>query len=85
MKSKIFVDVKKTFGQTVLYHRRRLGISQEQLAARSGLHRTYIGDIERGKRNISLKNIAKLAEALGITASDLLAKIKPVKESEIER
>lgn len=85
MKRRVFFDAKKLFGQNILCHRKKLGISQEQLAERSGLHRTYIGDIERGKRNVSLENIVKLAEALEITASNLLAKIKPVKESEIER
>lgn len=49
-----------------------LGISQEELAARANLHRTYVGDIERGKRNLSLVNMAKVAEALGKKLSDLV-------------
>jgi transcriptional regulator with XRE-family HTH domain len=44
------------------------------LAERAGLHRTYIGDIERGARNLSLENIEKLAKALQISISDLFAK-----------
>lgn len=48
------------------------GISQEQLAERAGLDRTYVSSVERGKRNISLNNIFKLAEALNVTPADLV-------------
>jgi transcriptional regulator with XRE-family HTH domain len=48
------------------------GISQEELAQRSGLHRTYVSSVERGERNISLINIAKLANALGVKPSELM-------------
>lgn len=54
--------------------RNELDLSQEELSSRSGLHRTYISDIELGKRNISLLNLARLAGALGLTASELLQK-----------
>lgn len=50
------------------------GLSQEQLADAAGLHRTFVGSVERCERNISLDNIAKLAAALGVSASSLLAK-----------
>ena len=55
-------------------HERRelLGISQEELAHRAGLHRTYISDIERGARNPSLKTLSRLADALEISTSDLI-------------
>ena len=56
------------FGERVLLLRRRQGLSQEQLARKSGLHRTYIGGVERGERNISLVNIHRLADALNVTA-----------------
>ena len=64
-------DIKHQFGAGVQKRRNELGISQEALAERAGLHRTYIGDIERGSRNVSLQNIQKLADALEISISDL--------------
>src|SRR3954467_14114475 len=57
-------DIKSRFGTAVRSRRKRLGFSQEELAGRAGLHRTYIADIERGARNLSLANIEKLAKAL---------------------
>jgi transcriptional regulator with XRE-family HTH domain len=48
------------------------GISQEGLADLAGLHRTYVGSIERSERNVSIDNIAKLAHALGVEARELL-------------
>jgi transcriptional regulator with XRE-family HTH domain len=61
-------------GLCVAIQRRReaLGISQEEVATRSGLHRTYISDIERGSRNPTLKTLARLTVALEISASDLI-------------
>ena len=50
------------------------GISQEDLAHRSGMHRTYVGGIERGERNVSYANLLRLAEALGVPPSQLLAR-----------
>jgi transcriptional regulator with XRE-family HTH domain len=47
-------------------------LSQEALAERTGLHRTYMGSVERGERNVSLDNIYRLAEALGVSAGSLL-------------
>lgn len=52
--------------------RSELGISQEELAARSGLHRTYIGGIERAERNVSLATLEMIAEGLDILPSELL-------------
>lgn len=48
------------------------GLSQEELAARAGLHRTYVSSVERGERNLSLANIHRLADALGVPPSSLL-------------
>ena len=60
------------FGVAVRTRRLRLGLSQERLADRAKLHRTYIGSIERGERNVSLANIVAIAQALSVTASRLL-------------
>lgn len=59
------------FGTALKSFRRRRGIKQEQLAARTGLHRTYISNVERGRCNLSLVSIAKLASALETTVSSL--------------
>jgi len=59
------------FGLAIRKRREKVGISQEELAARAGLHRTYVSDVERGERNISLMNIGKLAVALHTSLSSL--------------
>lgn len=60
------------FCEIVQKRREFLGISQEEVAHRAGLHRTYISDIERGSRNLSLKNLGRLAAALEMRVSDLI-------------
>jgi transcriptional regulator with XRE-family HTH domain len=60
------------FCKAVQERREHLGISQEEVAHRAGLHRTYISDVERGARNLSLKNIGRLADALEIPVSALM-------------
>ena len=65
------MDVKNKFWERIKELRKKQWISQEKLAVKSGLHRTYISDIERGKKNISLENITKLSQTLWINLSDL--------------
>jgi transcriptional regulator with XRE-family HTH domain len=65
-------DLRKQFGDHVRSVRAARGYSQEELADRSGLNRTYVGSVERGERNVSLLNIHKLAAALGVAPSTLL-------------
>ena len=66
-------DVEKRFGKRVRELRQAKGLSQEELAHRAGVHRTYLGGIERGERNPALRNIAALAEALGLTLEELFS------------
>ncbi|GAC1431548.1 MAG: helix-turn-helix transcriptional regulator [Ktedonobacteraceae bacterium] len=65
-------DIRARFGNAVRKRRTELRISQEDFAERSGLHRTYVSDLERGRRNVSLENIEKLAKALNLSMSDLM-------------
>jgi CheY-like chemotaxis protein len=65
------VDVRKKFGAVVRAHRLRLGFSQEALAERAKLHRTYVTDVERGARNLSLESISRLAQALCVSIGAL--------------
>jgi transcriptional regulator with XRE-family HTH domain len=62
-------------GKTIRRYRTKLGWSQEKLAEVSGLHWTYIGGIERGERNVALKNIVCIARALKVRPSSLLEDI----------
>lgn len=67
------IPLQRRLGGAVTAHRHNLCISQEKLAARAGLHRTYIADIERGARNPSLSTIEKLAAALDVPMTRLFA------------
>ncbi|MCI0721087.1 MAG: helix-turn-helix domain-containing protein [Acidobacteria bacterium] len=64
-------DVRRRFGQVLRKKRKKLGISQEEFAELCGLHRNYVGGVERGERNIALVNIEKIARALEINLSTL--------------
>jgi transcriptional regulator with XRE-family HTH domain len=63
--------VRRQFAERLKEVRLAKGLSQESLAELSGLHRTYVGSVERAERNVSIDNIAKLAEALGVSVRDL--------------
>lgn len=66
------MDVQETLAENVRTNRKRLALSQEELADVAGLHRTYVSGIERGVRNPSISIIAKLAKALRVEPADLL-------------
>ena len=68
-------DIRVRFGNAVRKRRVELHISQEDFAERAGLQRTYISDLERGRRNVSLENIEKLAKALMLSMSDLMERV----------
>lgn len=65
-------QILSAFGATLRAYRQDAGLSQEKLAAKAGLDRTYVGGAERGERNVALVNIVRLAGALGIEPSALL-------------
>ena len=65
-------DILEKFGQRVRDERLKQGLSQESLAEKAGLHRTYIGMIERAEKNITLINIEKIAKALGMKVDELI-------------
>lgn len=69
-------DLLREFGARVRGRRKECGLSQEELAYQSGMHRTYVSSVERGERNIALVNIAALAAALGVDAGDLVTGLK---------
>lgn len=74
------MDIIKVFGKNLRKYRLALNLSQEKLADKCGLHRTYIGSIECFQRNVSLENIQKIANALGIEPHQLLIKDKENKK-----
>jgi transcriptional regulator with XRE-family HTH domain len=65
-------DVRVRFGQKLRKVREKAGLSQERLAELAGLHRTYVSSVERGQRNISLENVERLADALGVSMAELM-------------
>jgi len=70
------IDILVRFGRIVRARRLALDLTQETLAEKSELHRTYIADIERGTRNVSLRNIERLALALDCSISSLFGDIE---------
>ncbi len=66
------MDITEQFGKRVRHFRNLRNISQDQLAELSELHRTYIGSVERGERNITLLNAKKIANALSVSLAELV-------------
>lgn len=77
------MDIVKVFGTNVKKYRSQTGLSQEAFAEKCGLHRTYISAVERCRRSISLENIQRIADALGVEAYKLL--IEEVSHDQTER
>ena len=69
-------DLLVAFGAAVRRLRHDRGWSQEEFADRVGLHRTYVGAIERGERNLSLVNVGRIAAALRVSLSGLMAEVE---------
>lgn len=72
-RSKSPLTLQEFIAANVKEYRLRLGLSQEELAERCNYHRTYIGSIERGERNITIHTLEALAKALGVSPADLLS------------
>ena len=71
MSKKTKPDIRERFGFAVKTRREELNLTQEDLADKAGIHRTYLSDVERGSRNLSLINIERLATALSMSVSEL--------------
>jgi transcriptional regulator with XRE-family HTH domain len=66
-------DLQRRLGRNLRVLRKTKGMSQEEFADALDIHRTYVGGLERGERNVTLKTVERIADALGIEPSDLLA------------
>ncbi len=69
-------DIRQRFGDAVRDRREALGLTQEEFAERAGIHRTYLSDVERGTRNLSLLNIERIADALSMRIWELFQRIE---------
>jgi len=70
-------STRQIFGINLRRHREELRLSQEDLAEKAGLHRTYIGSVERGERNVSIDNMERLAASVSRRIAELLDEPKP--------
>ena len=66
----------RVFGERIRTRREALGLSQEALADRCGVHWTFLGQVERGRRNLSLHNLLKLAAGLGVDPAELVRALR---------
>jgi len=72
-------DTLKIFGETIKHFRNKFELTQEELAEKCGFHRTYVGQVERGERNPSLKNIYIFANSLNISTVELFKMFEHLK------
>jgi transcriptional regulator with XRE-family HTH domain len=70
------VNLREIISLNIKAFRAAAGLSQDEFAARCGLHRTYIGSVERQERNVTLETLNQLSSAMGVTAADLLTPLK---------
>lgn len=70
------MNLNEKFALNLKHLREKANLTQEELASRAGLHRTYVGSVERGERNISLRNVERLAKALNIDPVQMFMEIK---------
>jgi XRE family transcriptional regulator, regulator of sulfur utilization len=73
------VDLPKAVGRRVRELRLKAGVSQEELAEQAGLHRNYVGSVERGERDIGITALARLTDALSISLPEFFSTIRPAK------
>lgn len=73
-------EITKRFGERVKHFRTQKGLSQEKLAELSGLHPTYIGQVERGEKNCTIESAEKISKGLQIPIEKLMGKIVPANE-----
>lgn len=73
--SKNHMDILKKLGNNIREQRTKLDLSQEMLANNADIHRTYLGAVERGEKNVSFKNLHKIAKALNVSVSELTKQI----------
>lgn len=74
-------EITREFGLALKHWRTKAGMTQEELAWRAGLHRTYVSGVERGVRNVSLQTISKLAHALDLSLSELFQPIDQLEKA----
>jgi transcriptional regulator with XRE-family HTH domain len=75
-KGRAKADIRERFGDAVRARREQLGLTQEDLADKAGIHRTYLSDVERGSRNVSLVNIERIGIALSLTLAELFGLVE---------
>ena len=72
----------RILGERIRAHREALGLSQEALAYESGVHWTFLGQVERGQRNLNLHNLLKLAAGLDVDPAELVGGLMPPEEDD---